>query len=110
MNAHFYHQTVRTKQIEDFLSIETGFDLNPFFNQYLRTIKIPTLEHTIANKTLKYRWTNTVANFKMPLKISIDGEEKWIYPTSNWKNLALKSAITSFLIDENFYIFGTEIK
>jgi aminopeptidase N len=110
MNAHFYHQTVRTKQIEDFLSIETGFDLNPFFNQYLRTIKIPTLEHTIENKTIKYRWTNTVANFKMPLKISIDGEEKWIYPTSNWKNLALKSAITSFLIDENFYIFGTEIK
>ena len=110
MNAHFYHQTVRTKQIEDFLSIETGFNLNPFFNQYLRTIKIPTLEHTIENKTIKYRWTNTVANFKMPLKISIDGEEKWIYPTSNWKNLALKSAITSFLIDENFYIFGTEIK
>jgi len=110
MNAHFYHQTVRTKQIEDFLSIETGFDLNPFFNQYLRTIKIPTLEHTIENKTIKYRWINTVANFKMPLKISIDGEEKWIYPTSNWKNLALKSAITSFLIDENFYIFSTEIK
>ena len=110
MNADFYHQTVTTKQIEDFLSKETGFNLNPFFNQYLRTIKIPTLEHTIENKTLKYRWTNTVANFKMPLKISIDGEEKWIYPTSNWKNLALKSAITSFLIDENFYIFSTEIK
>jgi aminopeptidase N len=110
MNADFYHQTVRTKQIENFLSIETGFDLNPFFNQYLRAIKIPTLEHTIENKTLKYRWTNTVANFKMPLKISIDGEEKWIYPTSDWKNLALKSAITSFLIDENFYIFSTEIK
>ena len=110
MNAHFYHQTVRTKQIEDFLSIETGFDLNPFFNQYLRTIKIPTLEHTIENKTLKYRWTNTIANFEMPLKTTINGEEQWIYPTSNWKNLALKSAITSFLIDENFYIFGTEIK
>ena len=110
MNADFYHQTVSTKQIEDFLSIETGFNLNPFFNQYLRTIKIPTLEHTIANKTLKYRWTNTVANFEMPLKTSINGEEKWIYPTSTWKNLALTSAGTSFLIDENFYVLNTEIK
>ncbi|MFQ3296201.1 MAG: aminopeptidase N [Polaribacter sp.] len=110
MNADFYHQTVTTKQIEDFLSIKTGFNLNPFFNQYLRTIKIPTLEHTIANKTLKYRWTNTVANFEMPLKISINGEEKWIYPTSTWKNLALTSAGTNFLIDENFYVFNTEIK
>ena len=104
MNADFYHQTVTTKQIEDFLSKETGFNLNPFFNQYLRTINIPTLEHTIENKTLKYRWTNTVANFEMPLKTTINGKEKWIYPTSNWKKLELTSAGTSFLIDENFYV------
>ena len=109
MNAEFYHQTVTTKQIEDFLSKETGFNLNPFFNQYLRTIKIPTLEHTIENKTLKYRWTNTVANFEMPLKTTINGEEKWIYPTSTWKNLALTSAGTSFLIDENFYVFTKNV-
>ena len=104
MNADFYHQTVTTKQIEDFLSKETGFNLNPFFNQYLRTIKIPTLEHTIENKTLKYRWANTVANFEMPLKTTINGKEKWIYPTSNLKKLELTSAGTSFLIDENFYV------
>ena len=109
MNADFYHQTVATKQIEDFLSKETGFNLNPFFNQYLRTIKIPTLEHTIENKTLKYRWTNTVANFEMPLKTSINGKEKWIYPTSNWKKLELTLAGTSFLIDENFYVFTKKV-
>jgi aminopeptidase N len=109
MNADFYHQTVTTKQIEDFLSKETGFNLHPFFNQYLRTIKIPTLEHTIENKTLKYRWTNTVANFEMPLKTTINGKEKWIYPTSTWKNLALTSAGTSFLIDENFYVFTKNV-
>jgi aminopeptidase N len=109
MNADFYHQTVTTKQIEDFLSKETGFNLNPFFNQYLRTIKIPTLEHTVENNTLKYRWTNTVANFEMPLKTTINGKEKWIYPTSTWKNLALTSAGTSFLIDENFYVFTKNV-
>ena len=109
MNADFYHQTVATKQIEDFLSKETGFNLNPFFNQYLRTIKIPTLEHTIENKTLKYRWTNTVANFEMPLKTTINGKEKWIYPTSNWKKLELTLAGTSFLIDENFYVFTKKV-
>ena len=109
MNAEFYHQTVTTKQIEDFLSKETGFNLNPFFNQYLRTIKIPTLEHTVENNTLKYRWTNTVANFEMPLKTTINGKEKWIYPTSNWKKLALTSAGSSFLIDENFYVFTKKV-
>ena len=109
MNAEFYHQTVTTKQIEDFLSKETGFNLNPFFDQYLRAINIPTLEHMIENKTLKYRWTNSVANFEMPLKTTINGEEKWIYPTSNWKKLALTSAGSNFLIDENFYVFTKKV-
>ena len=109
MNAVFYHQTVTTKQIEDFLSKETGFNLNPFFNQYLRAINIPTLEHKIENNTLKYRWTNTNANFEMPLKTTINGEEKWIYPTSNWKKLELTSADSSFVIDENFYVFTKKV-
>ena len=110
MNAEFYHQTVTTKQVENFLSKETSLDLNPFFNQYLRTVKIPTLAHKIENNTLKYRWTNVVANFEMPLKININGAEKWIYPTSTWNHLKLKSADTRILIDANFYVFNTEIK
>jgi len=105
MNAEFYHQTVTTKQIENFLSKETGFNLNPFFNQYLRTIKIPTLAYVLKNNTLKYHWTHVVSNFKMPLKIIINGDEKWIYPTENWKEITLNSDEHSLIIDENFYVF-----
>ncbi|WP_405608219.1 M1 family metallopeptidase [Polaribacter sp. Asnod1-A03] len=107
MNKTFYHQTVTTKQIEDFLSTETGFDLNPFFNQYLRTIKIPTLEYTIENGTLKYRWANVVSGFKMPLKVIIDSNEKWIYPTAKWQTLPSESK--DLEIDANFYIYNKEI-
>jgi aminopeptidase N len=106
MNKVFYHQTVTTKQIEDFLSAETGFDLSAFFNQYLRDIKIPTLAYKIENKILKYRWTNIVSNFKMPLKVSINGIAQWIYPEENWKNLDLKTKKDSFKIDANFYVFS----
>jgi aminopeptidase N len=38
LNSTFYHQTVTTKQIEDYLSQGVGIDLNPFFNQYLRDV------------------------------------------------------------------------
>jgi aminopeptidase N len=106
MNKVFYHQTVTTKQIEDFLSVETGFDLSAFFNQYLRAIKIPTLAYKIENKILKYRWTNIVSNFKMHLKVSINGKKQWIYPEENWKNLDLKTKKDSFKIDPNFYVFS----
>jgi aminopeptidase N len=109
MNETFYHQTVTTAQIENFLSSETGFNLAPFFNQYLRGIKIPTLEYKIENNTLEYRWTNVVSNFKMPLKTILNGKEKWIYPTENWNEIILNSNDHTFIIDENFYVFNKKI-
>jgi aminopeptidase N len=109
MNKTFYHQTVTTAQIEDFLSSETGFNLAPFFNQYLRGIKIPTLEYKIEKNALKYRWTNVVSNFKMPLKTILNGEEKWIYPTENWSEIILNSDDHTFIIDKNFYVFNEKV-
>jgi aminopeptidase N len=109
MNKTFYHQTVTSAQIEGFLSSETGFDLSPFFNQYLRGIKIPTLEYKIENNTLEYRWINVVSNFKMPLKTILNGEEKWIYPTKSRKQIMLNSDVRNFKIDENFYVFTKKV-
>lgn len=45
MNSAFYHQTVSTKQIEDFISSEAGVDFSKVFDQYLRDVRIPTLEY-----------------------------------------------------------------
>lgn len=104
MNHVFYHKTVSSKQIEDFLSEETNIDLTAFFNQYLRTIEVPTLEYAITKKSLKFHWTNTVDNFDMPVKVSINNKEEWIYPNSGWKTLKLKSKNVNFQVDSNFYI------
>lgn len=109
MNKTFYHQTVTTKQIEDFLSKETGIDLTAFFNQYLRTTKIPTLEYAIKNNELTYRWTQIVDAFDMPIKIIINGKERWIYPKAEWKTLSLKSKNASFEIDPNFYVYSKKM-
>ncbi|WP_157208168.1 M1 family metallopeptidase [Mariniflexile maritimum] len=109
MNKTFYHQTVTTKQIEDFLSKETGIDLTAFFNQYLRTTKIPTLEYAIKNNELRYRWTQIVDAFDMPIKIIINGKERWIYPKAEWKTLSLKSKNASFEIDPNFYVYSKKL-
>ncbi|QTD38868.1 M1 family metallopeptidase [Polaribacter batillariae] len=105
INKVFYHQTVTTQQIEGFLSKETGMDLTPFFNQYLRDIRIPTLEYSTNNNVLNYRWVNVVDGFKMPIKVTINNEEQWIYPSENWKKLSLKSTENDFKVDPNFYIY-----
>jgi len=105
MNKKFYHKTVTTLQIEEFLSTETGFNLTPFFNQYLRDVRIPTLEYSIKNKTLNYKWTNVVAAFKMPIKITINNKEQWIYPTKEMKKMDLESENSEIKVDPNFYIY-----
>jgi len=102
LNKTFYHQTVTTQQIENYLSEQTGIDLTAFFNQYLRNIKIPTLEYSIRNNELKYRWINIVEGFDMPIQVVIDNKQQWIFPKTVWKTMAIKNE--SITIDPNFYI------
>jgi aminopeptidase N len=104
LNRTFYHQTVTTDQIENYLSKETGIDLTAFFNQYLRTIDIPTLEYKIENKQLKYRWTHIVDDFDMPIQVSINDKAQWLFPTVGWKTIDLETRNSSMKIDRNFYV------
>ncbi len=104
LNQQFYHQTVTSKQVEEYLSKQIGIDLNPFFNQYLRTIKIPILEYKLIDNYLKYRWINTVSNFSIPIKVLLNKEMHWITPTNSWQKLSLKNGQTIFNVDANFYI------
>ncbi|KDN53879.1 M1 family metallopeptidase [Flavobacterium seoulense] len=110
LNSTFYHQTVTTKQIEDYSSEKAGIDLNPFFNQYLRNIRIPRLEYYFENNNLIYRWTNCVSNFKIPVKVSINGNEKWLQPETNWKTEQNNIENPKLTIDVNFYVEGALIQ
>ncbi|MGE5420657.1 MAG: M1 family metallopeptidase, partial [Chloroflexota bacterium] len=66
MNKDFYHQVVKGSQIENYLAEKTGLDLVPFFNQYLRDVRIPVLEYFVKGKQLTFRWGNCVRGFNMP--------------------------------------------
>ena len=104
LNSTFYHQTVTTKQIEDYISKAIEIDLSPFFNQYLRKSNIPTLEYYFKDTTLSYRWINCVAGFNMPIKVKLNGVEKWLKPINDWVSLPQIARKSSLVVDENFYI------
>ena len=104
LNKDFYHQTVTSKQIEDYISQKTGYDLKEFFDQYLRTTKIPTLEYKMEGNILQYRWTNIIENFDMPVLIYIDDTAEWLYPKANWKSFELETKTPKIVVDKNFYI------
>lgn len=104
LNKDFYHQTVTSKQIEDYISKKTGYDLKEFFDQYLRTTKIPTLEYKMEGNILKYRWTNIIENFDMPVLVYIDDTAEWLYPKADWKSFQLETKTPKIVVDKNFYI------
>ena len=102
LNSEFYHQTVSTKQIESYISNESGLNLSAFFNQYLRDTRIPTLEYSLRDNKLSYRWTQIVNGFEMPVEIVVDEKNMWLYPTKAWQKIDLNSS--KIIIDNNYYI------
>ena len=107
LNSEFYHQTVDTKQIEEFISSKIGFDLTTFFDQYLRDIRIPNLEYSISDGLLTYRWIDVIDNFTMPLEIEVLGENIWIYPTTKKKSIEINS--DRIKIDRDYYVKSVKI-
>ena len=107
LNRDFYHQTVTTKQIEDYISEKTNKDLSAFFNQYLRDVRIPTLEYKIENGELKYRYVDIVEDFDMPIEVKIGDKKEWLFPNSEWQTKAVESS--DFMVDRDYYIYSKRI-
>jgi aminopeptidase N len=104
LNKDFFHQTVTTQQVEKYMSDKIGKDLSAFFNQYLRTVKVPKLEYKVTNKVLKIRYVNVVENFAMPVRATISGKTVWLTPTEKWQSVKLDDAVGKVVIDPNFYV------
>ncbi|MGZ5189709.1 MAG: M1 family metallopeptidase, partial [Flavisolibacter sp.] len=102
MNKEFYHQAVTTKQVENFISQKSGKDLSKVFDQYLRSIKIPVLELKAEEDKLKYKWTNVVKGFNMPVRLT---NGQWINPTTEEQKIKIENAkFDKVEADPNFYI------
>lgn len=110
MNRKYYHKNVTSAEIEYFLNKQTKTDLSSFFDQYLRTVKIPILEYQVKGKTIKYRFKNIVEGFQIPVKVYINRKEKWIVPNKKWQSILTKEDITNFEMDPNFYLHVSKQK
>jgi aminopeptidase N len=104
LNKDFYHQVVDGSQVENYISQKTGMDLKPFFDQYLRDVRIPVFEYYVKDNDLTFRWNNCVQRFNMPLKIWVAGSAKNINPSSRWTTLKLDSANPQIIVDKDYYV------
>lgn len=86
MNSLFYHTTITGKTVEEFWEKETGLSLKPFFQQYIRSTQIPTLEYKQSGNTIEYRLTNATDGLQFPLYI---GDGIALSPTTAWQKTSL---------------------
>jgi aminopeptidase N len=102
----FRHQVVTGRQVEDYISREAGVDLSKVFDEYLRTTMVPVLEYRIAGDTLRYRWTEVVPGFAMPVGVTLtDSGYTVIHPTAIWRTAPLRlSDPGAFRVDPDYYV------
>lgn len=107
----FWHRTVSSKQVEDYMSRQSGLNLRKVFDQYLRTTKIPVLEYRLEGPRLSYRWSNVVRGFAMPVKVTTSpGTFAWIRPTESWKTTRMRlNRPEDFRVDESFYVVAKDL-
>ena len=108
LNKEFYHSTVTTQEIEEYISKSIGMDLSKVFDQYLRDYRIPVFEYDINNGVLSYRWNDVIEGFDMPIEVKIDGETKLLKPTNKFQKLNIKNLFIN--IDKDYYVYSKDLK
>lgn len=104
LNKKFYHGITDSAQVENYISEQAGKDFSKIFDQYLRDIRIPTLEYFVKNNKMQYRWGNAIDGFDMPIKVTIAGKTQWLSPTSQWEKMSLEVKNSQVKVDANFYV------
>ena len=109
LNAEFYHKTVTTRQIENYISQKSGINLSPVFDQYLRDIRIPIFSYYLQEGKLYYRWDNGVVGFNMPVKIDVDGKEMNLTPTQSLQSVDVVQKNAKITVDKDYYVGSMNI-
>ncbi|AIE84951.1 Peptidase M1 family protein [Fimbriimonas ginsengisoli Gsoil 348] len=110
LQRDFWHQTVTSRQVENYISAHAGVDLSKVFDQYLRTTKVPMLQYKIEGRQLSFRWDRVVPGFDMPVRVSINGKAREISPRETLSTLKFVEPIRSFTVDRNYYVKSEMMK
>jgi aminopeptidase N len=104
MNEAFRHKTVTYEEVTTYLSKTAGRDLKPLFDQYLQHTEIPVLAYSIKGRKLRYRWTNCIPGYNIPVQVVTDATQTiWLEPGTRAKRMILPGNTTKIRIHKDFY-------
>jgi aminopeptidase N len=104
----FKYQNIMTTDVVRFYNQQSGKNLTPLFEQYLRHSALPVLELKFANGRVDYRWKADVKSFAMPVKVGRSAAWQTIRPTTQWQRM--KTTITKDEFEVATDLFYIEIR
>jgi hypothetical protein len=91
MNATFRHQTVTYADVLQYWNRKTGKDFTRLFDQYLTDTRIPVLQWQVKGGKLRYRWSNCIPGYEVPVRVKVDTSTLWLSPKTSWQFLNIKN-------------------
>ncbi len=89
----FRHQIIETKDVVDFFTKESGLNLAPVFDQFLKYKSVPELEFRVEKKKVEARWNTDVTGFEMPIEYYANGKSSRIVVGNDWVRVLNATAV-----------------
>jgi aminopeptidase N len=85
----FKHKNIMTEDVVEYFNKESGKNLTPIFDQYLRHAAIPVLELKFDEPSgmVSFRWKADLKSFAMPVRVGTKGNWQLIQPTTEWQSM-----------------------
>lgn len=101
----FKYQNIMNDDLVAFFNKQTGKNLTPIFDQYLRHTALPVLELKFqeADGNVAYRWKADVKEFAMPVKVGSKASWQTIQPTTEWKTMKTGLKKADFEVATDLY-------
>ncbi len=86
---HFKYQNIMTEDVVAYFNQQTGMNLTPVFDQYLRHTAIPTLQLKFdsSNGKVSYRWKVDEPAFQMPVRVGKKDNWQIVQATTEWQTM-----------------------
>jgi len=102
---HFKYQNIVIEDVVTYFNQQTGMNLTPIFNQYLRHKDLPRLELLFgeAPGMVMYKWRADEDNFAMPVRVGKPGDWQIIHPTTEWQWMKTPLTKEEFQVATDLY-------
>jgi aminopeptidase N len=102
---HFKYRNIMTEDVVEYFNQQTGMNLTPIFDQYLRHAALPALElkWNEGAGTVSYRWKADEPGFQMPIRVGTKEHWQIVQPTAEWQTMKTALRKDEFEVATDLY-------